>query len=268
MSSNQQEFTKTILILLLFQHLCFSQNSNKGIVYYGQIESSYFGSKNGKERLATLVFNKKESSYVSQKDSLDALMNNFPNRQGGTTLYTAGLPATENGSQVFTSLQKDSVWSSFLKNGFQYVAEKKILFKWDLQNETKKIGRFTCNKAITQFRGREYIAWYTNEIPLPYGPWKLQGLPGLILEAYDSSQEINYYFKSIEYPTTNKTPIDFIKSTDKKTINWMDRKGYIKFCNDHLQRVYERMLMADKEVPTSSPSEKGTIEQNFKEITE
>lgn len=268
MSSNQQGFTKTILILLLFQHLCFSQTSNKGIVYYGQIESSYFGSKNGKERLATLVFNKKESSYVSQKDSLDALMNNFPNRQGGTTLHTAGLPATENGSQVFTSLQKDSVWSSFLKNGLQYVAEKKFSFKWNLQNETKTIGKFTCHKATSQFRGRTYIAWYTPEIPLPYGPWKLQGLPGLILEAYDSSEEVYYYFKSIEYPTVNKTGIDFIKSNNRKPIKWLNRKEYMLFCEEYLQKMYEKMLMADKEAPTSSPSEKGTIEQNFKEITE
>ena len=40
------------------------------------------------------------------------------------------------------------------------------------------------------------------------------------------------------------------------------------FCEEYLQKMYEKMLMADKEAPTSSPSEKGTIEQNFKEITE
>lgn len=261
--------TSLLILSLLTYFFNFAQQKDeKGIVYYSQIESTYMGSKNGKERLATLIFNKKESSYVSQKDSLDRLMNTFQNNQSTTNIYTGGLPATENGSQVYTNLVKDSVWSSFLKNGLQYVAEKKFLFKWNLQNESKKIGKFTCYKATTQFRGREYIAWYTPEIPLPYGPWKLQGLPGLILEAYDSSQEIYYYFRSVEYPTTNKTPIDFVKKSEKKPIKWLDRKGYIQFCNDYLQKMYEKMLIADKESPNNNPSEKGTIEKNFKEITE
>jgi GLPGLI family protein len=261
---------KIILTLLFIYNFSFSQqDKKKGIVYYGQIESSYMGSKNGKERLACLVFDINNSSYVCQKDSLDALMNTFPDKNTGATIYTGGNPSTQNGSQVYTSIAKDSVWSSFLSGGLQYVVEKKYHFKWNLQNETKKIGKFTCNKATAKFRGREYIAWYTTEIPLPYGPWKLQGLPGLILEGYDTTEEIYYYFKSIEYPTANKTPIDFIKKrSDGKPIKWLDRKGYIKFCEDHLQKMYERMIMTDKQYPSGTPSEKGTIETSFKEITE
>lgn len=261
----------TLLLLLFVQCFCFAQQeNNKGIVYYGQIESTYMGSKNGTERLACLVFDKNNSSYVCQKDSLDVIMNTFPDRNGGTTIYTGGYPTTKNGSQVYTSLVKDSVWSSFLYDGLQYVREKKFKFKWNLQNETKKIGRFTCNKATAQFRGRDYIAWYTTEIPLPYGPWKLQGLPGLILEGYDTTEEIYYYFKSIEYPTTNKTPIDFIKTpTNGESIKWLDRPGYIKFCEYILQKMYEKMIMVTKEIPNSSAIfEKGTIETSFKEITE
>jgi GLPGLI family protein len=261
---------KITFAILFLCSITFAQHiKNKGIVYYGQIESTYMGSKNGTERLACLVFDKDNSSYVCQKDSLDVILNTFPDKNGGNTIYTGGNPATKNGSQVYTSLAKDSVWSSFLADGLQYVAEKKYQFKWILQNETKKIGKFTCNKATAQFRGRDYIAWYTTEIPLPYGPWKLQGLPGLILEGYDTTEEIYYYFKSIEYPTTNKTPIDFIKKrSDGKSIKWLDRKGYIKFCEDHLQKMYERMIMVDKQFPGGSLSEKGTIETSFKEITE
>lgn len=259
---------KLLTILFLIPFLCLGQlTNNKGIVYYGQIESSYFGSKNGKERLATLVFNKKESSYTCQKDSLDALITNFSNRQGERTILTSGgLPATNNGSQVFTSLVKDSVWSSFLKNGLQYVAEKKHHFIWELKNETKTIGKYTCYKATTNFRGRNYTAWYAPDIPLPYGPWKLQGLPGLILEAYDNTEEIYYYFKSIEYPTANKTAVSFIKSDNGKPIKWLDMKGYLQFCEEYLQKMYEKMLIADKESPNSGYSEKATMDQTFKEI--
>ncbi len=47
-------------------------------------------------------------------------------------------------------------------------------------------------KAKTKFRGRNYIAWYTAEIPISDGPYKFRGLPGLIVKLYDSKREINY----------------------------------------------------------------------------
>ena len=40
--------------------------------------------------------------------------------------------------------------------------------------------------AEAEFRGRVWRAWFTYEIPMPYGPWKLGGLPGLILKAEDA----------------------------------------------------------------------------------
>jgi GLPGLI family protein len=265
---------KIILIsLFIFQSVCFSQQNNKGLVYYGQIESTYFGSKNGIDRLATLIFDKQNSSYVSQKDSLDQITDTHTPKtslkEGGGGSIHLGLPATQNGSQVYNSISKDSVWSSFLRGGLQYVKEKRVTQNWKLQKETKKIGNFDCHKATTKFRGREYTAWYTNEIPVPYGPWKLQGLPGLILEAYDTEKDIYYYFKSIEYPTQNPTPINFIKKpSNGSKIKWLDIKGYLNFCENHLQAQYEKIIMFDKKYPPVVPTTRGKIEEYFKEISE
>ena len=57
--------------------------------------------------------------------------------------------------------------------------------KWELLEEKKKIGNYNCEKAKTVFRGRMYEVWYTPEIPLSSGPWKFNGLPGLVLSARD-----------------------------------------------------------------------------------
>ena len=65
------------------------------------------------------------------------------------------------------------------------VKEDDFSWNWKLNNDTKKIGNFNCQKATIKFRGRNYTAWFTNEIPVRYGPWKFQGLSGLILEVYD-----------------------------------------------------------------------------------
>lgn len=60
-----------------------------------------------------------------------------------------------------------------------------IQHKWEHIDSTKTIGGFTCKLATTEFRGRKYYAWYTEEIPTNFGPWKLTNLNGLILQAHD-----------------------------------------------------------------------------------
>lgn len=57
---------------------------------------------------------------------------------------------------------------------------------WTLSEERKSVAGYSCRQATTDFRGRKWIAWFTEEIPTMSGPWKLAGLPGLILEAEDS----------------------------------------------------------------------------------
>ncbi|MDO5616594.1 MAG: GLPGLI family protein [Cruoricaptor ignavus] len=74
---------------------------------------------------------------------------------------------------------------------------------WEITNEEKKINDFTCYKAVGEFRGREYVVWFTPEIPVPYGPWKLGGLPGLILEAKDTGNHFFYTVSEINIPYEN-----------------------------------------------------------------
>lgn len=68
---------------------------------------------------------------------------------------------------------------------------------WSLVEETKEIAGYNCQKATLNFAGREWEAWYTEDIPLPYGPWKLAGLPGLVLAASDTSGEISFELSEI-----------------------------------------------------------------------
>ena len=58
------------------------------------------------------------------------------------------------------------------------------LKKWEISTEKKYILGYECQKATCQFRGRIFIVFFTKEVSVSNGPWKLDGLPGLILEAY------------------------------------------------------------------------------------
>ena len=97
---------------------------------------------------------------------------------------------------------------------------------WALTKENKKIGKFNCQKATTRFRGRSYEAWFTTEIAVPSGPWKLHGLPGLILEASDSSKAYKYVFQSIEIPLKDNSELTKLPSKGKN----IALKDYHKFC--------------------------------------
>jgi len=90
------------------------------------------------------------------------------------------------------------------------VKEDKINFDWKLLKETKKINNYHCKKAKTFFRGRSYIAWYTEDITTNAGPWKFYGLPGLILELYDQDK--------ILHIQATKIVFNFIYNISKKRI--------------------------------------------------
>lgn len=66
--------------------------------------------------------------------------------------------------------------------------------EWEISDESKEIIGYQCFKAVTDYRGRRWTAWFAPEIPVQEGPWKLCGLPGLILEAYDTDK--NYHFEA------------------------------------------------------------------------
>lgn len=67
----------------------------------------------------------------------------------------------------------------------QYVVEEPLdHIDWTLvEDSVKNVLGYDCMMATADYHGRRWTAWFTPEIPLQAGPWKLAGLPGLILEA-------------------------------------------------------------------------------------
>jgi len=65
--------------------------------------------------------------------------------------------------------------------------------RWEIEsNKDTVILGYRCKKASTWFAGRKYVAWYSSEIPLNEGPYKFNGLPGLILRLYDTRKQHDF----------------------------------------------------------------------------
>lgn len=108
-----------------------------------------------------------------------------------------------------------------------YLIEDNFKLDWNISDETKIISGYKAYKAETFFRGRKWIAWFCPDLPYAYGPWKLHGLPGLILEAYDETFRYNYVAIKI---FNNKESIAFSceKCPEINIVSYVKKKFEIK----------------------------------------
>ena len=69
--------------------------------------------------------------------------------------------------------------------------------------------------ATANYHGRDWTAWFTPDIPLQEGPWKLCGLPGLILEANESTGQHSFIATGLEVSNQEIVPIYPFRQYDK-----------------------------------------------------
>ncbi|WP_316829733.1 GLPGLI family protein [Pedobacter aquatilis] len=78
------------------------------------------------------------------------------------------------------------------------VEEPTPQLNWKISKDTASFSGIKCQKATATFKGRNWIAWFAAELPFQSGPWKLSGLPGLIIEAYDDKKDVQFLFAGIQ----------------------------------------------------------------------
>ena len=69
---------------------------------------------------------------------------------------------------------------------------------WTISSDTATFGGLHCQKATSHFKGRDYIVWFCPDLPVHAGPWKLNGLPGVIVDAHDTKNEVVFTFDGVE----------------------------------------------------------------------
>ena len=88
--------------------------------------------------------------------------------------------------------QVEVIYRTILSGPVYRYVEPMEQMTWTIQPDEKTILGYMCRKAVTTFRGRTYTAWFTMDIPTPYGPYKFGGLPGLILSISDADEEYSW----------------------------------------------------------------------------
>ena len=110
-------------------------------------------------------------------------------------------------SVVIKNYPKGQYWVRVpvLLNKYIYM-EREPVFDWIFTSDTLTVLGYLCKKATCLFRGRYYTAWYAPDIPLSNGPWKFNGLPGLILKVEDADRDYSFECTAL-YRVGWKSPI-------------------------------------------------------------
>lgn len=135
--------------------------------------------------------------------------------------------------------------------GFYLYEEQLPDIEWQLEEGDTTIIGYSCQKAITTFRGRTWKAWYAVELPFDDGPWKLHGLPGLILKAEDADGLFVFETCAIENDKTGKA-----FSLAKENYELCTRKEFhavlTEYWQDQTSFLFKQLGM---EPPTEKPEE-------------
>ncbi|UZT96216.1 GLPGLI family protein [Chryseobacterium fluminis] len=146
----------------------------------------------------TLLIGDKRAFFASSNSlKRDSVLDNSRvtthNSDGSITLGIKNGTLTPETNFHFTILQSNENIQYFAPVAMALLTYKEPVIKdWKLMDETKVINTINCKKAEVTFKGRNWIAWYSTDIPLPYGPYKFSGLPGLIIKITDDKGDYDF----------------------------------------------------------------------------
>jgi len=117
--------------------------------------------------------------------------------------------------RIHKSLEESqiTVYQNLFFDNYVYTQPLKMT-GWKIENQYKEILGFKCQKATIQYAGRDFVAWFSEEIPLNDGPYVFNGLPGLIMQVEDVQK---YY--SFELVGIQNSSIEMSERVLPKTIS-------------------------------------------------
>lgn len=101
---------------------------------------------------------------------------------------------------IIQNLVTNKLFETIQKPYFgNFISEESLpRIEWILLNEFKTVKNVNCQKAIGNFRGLQWEIWFSPKYPIPFGPWKLFGAPGLIFEASTIDMKVTYLLQGIK----------------------------------------------------------------------
>jgi GLPGLI family protein len=178
----------TFLLLILPCSLLFAQNRGGIITVEYQYQNKFFS------HVETLVANDSLSVYVRPSLNVKGKKEKPIENDKGNWVLPIGDIKTSSVSYFASKKDKSIYEYTVNSNNKRFIVNDStfnIIWKVD-KTITKKIDKYNCYSATTTFRGRSYLAFFTPEIPISFGPYKFHNLPGLILQLENKENDISH----------------------------------------------------------------------------
>ena len=201
-------------------HETFGKYSDDYALRIGKTTCQYFSYHSLRD---DSLLSNKETSMIILKEKLDEAYNRSdPSKQRAS--------GPDHGDYLYKDFIHNvlTTYTSVMGEGYK-VTEAVPEQKWTINTDSSKlILGYNCSLATTLFRGREWKVWYTDEVSASSGPWKLGGLPGLILSASVDGY-ITIDATAIKFASL--TPVMFYNFYNKK-YREIDREKFLKVKNN------------------------------------
>ena len=132
-------------------------------------------------------------------------------------------PTKKSYTYVFTNPSEETLtFYSHFGEDLGYYTEPLAEMEWTMvEDSTANVLGYECIMAESDYHGRHWKAWFAPEIPMSFGPWKLHGLPGLILKA-EADGGFSFMATGLEHSDRIITPmylqLDYEKVDRKKAL--------------------------------------------------
>jgi len=147
---------------------------------------------------ADLIFDESSSVYTDGKNVRDTEDMQTQDENGNITIRKGRKGSSGSGTVFYSDFVNGKTMQGASFHGRSFIISDTLRTpEWKLLDETKEVEGMKCQKAKATVYGREYEVWFSADIHFPYGPWKLHGLPGLILEAHSTDGAIDFELKEI-----------------------------------------------------------------------
>ena len=183
---------KLIITFILLLGIIINAQNQRFIYEYKYVTDSTAKDKQETEIMLLDVIPKGSKFYSKDTFESDSLMEANMEKQIQAGTSEVDFSGMKFKGKISYSVEKS--YPDYSVNFFNNLAADEYMVQdgrkqnWKILSDKEKIGGFAAQKAVCNFGGRKWVAWFTTDLPIQDGPYKFYGLPGLIVKLEDATR--------------------------------------------------------------------------------
>lgn len=241
----------TLSLFLTFFCLPFLNAQYVEVIYRATIKTLDGAALSGQNRL---IFNLDTAIFIHDEYPKESTYKT----EGTTVNYTKGDPYGRPILTVRSTGVQLSKEQYFAGKSMYFLEDSIPDIDWKISQEIVEKNGLQQQKAVGEYGGRIYTVWFAPEIPYPFGPHRLGGLPGVIISANSSDGYVTYEFSGLRKISKENGVSNFFAMGSGNIISYEALKKYV------IKRLFQSEALSSGElkVTASDPAENYTIEKN------